>query len=104
MRHRQPKGLDNKLTRTFATAPHLYSTQSVFAGIRGLLDDVPINQVAGFAKALLDHFAGPAIALRQELVADQAFSDELKEKFNQAKQDFKAGWSVPEPQAVAVGA
>ena len=68
----------------------------IFAGTRGILDDVPIKHVEQFSAALLEHFSGPALGLREELVSSQAFSDELESKFLQSMRDFTAGWAVSE--------
>ena len=77
----------------------------IFAGTRGVLDDVPIKQVVAFGSALLEHFSGPAVALRQELVERRAFNDELEKKFTQTMRDFKATWTAAQPQQPAtVGA
>ncbi len=64
----------------------------LFAGANGLLDDVPIKAVHPFAKALLEHFAGSAAKLREELVTAKGFSDDLKERFLKAMREFKADW------------
>jgi len=64
----------------------------IFTGTRGLLDEVSLKQVPGFVQALVEHFSGPAIGLRDELAAQQAFDDELEAKFDQAIKDFTAQW------------
>jgi len=73
----------------------------IFAGTRGLMDDVPIKHVNSFAQAMLEHFAGPALAVREMLVAKQAIDDELKEKLIQSIRDFKTNWKAPETSASA---
>ena len=73
----------------------------IFAGTRGILDDVPIDQVESFSQALLDHFATAANSLREELESKHAFSDELEKKFLQAMNDFKANWSPAATESVA---
>ena len=65
----------------------------IFAGFKGFLDDLPIDDVLSFATALIEHFTGPAAALRQELVDSQSISDELATKLIEAMQQFKATWA-----------
>ncbi len=64
----------------------------LFAGTRGFLDDMAPKNVPAFAKDLVEHFKGPAVGLRGELSAAQAFNNTLEEKFKTALRDFKAGW------------
>ena len=66
----------------------------IYAGTRGFLDDLPINQVEAFASALVNHFQTAAVDLRNELVEAQAFSDDLEAKFKKAIGDFKSGWTA----------
>lgn len=56
-------------------------------------------QVDGFASDLLAHFQGPQIALREELVAAQAFSDELEKKFSDSISQFKSEWTAGQSQS-----
>ena len=74
----------------------------IFAGSRGVLDDLPLPQVHPFAKALLEHFAGPKRALRDTLVQKREFSDELLDQFTQAVKEFKTQWTTE--RAAAAGA
>ncbi len=64
----------------------------IFAGTRGLLDDLPIKDVHPFAKALLEYFQGPGATMRAELVAKQSFKGGLEDQFKKAIGDFKAAW------------
>ncbi|MEE9212866.1 MAG: F0F1 ATP synthase subunit alpha [Phycisphaeraceae bacterium] len=66
----------------------------IVAGTRGFLDVVPLNQVNGFVTALVEYFAGPQAALRPELAAARAFSDDLEQEFSQAISRFKSEWSA----------
>ncbi|MEX0887271.1 MAG: F0F1 ATP synthase subunit alpha [Phycisphaeraceae bacterium] len=66
----------------------------LFAGTRGYLDDLPLNQVASYAEALVKHFQGPAKALRDRLEGAGSFKGELEEEFKKAMADFKEGWQV----------
>ncbi len=64
----------------------------ILAGSRGLLDDLPLDQVNAFSKDLLEHFAGPAVSIRNELSSSGALNDDLEKKLLQAMRDFKAQW------------
>jgi F-type H+-transporting ATPase subunit alpha len=64
----------------------------IFAGTRGYLDELTNEQVQPFAADLVEHFGSVKIALRQELEAKKAFSDELQEQFADAVKAFKAEW------------
>ncbi len=64
----------------------------VFTASTGALDDLKINQVQPFSKALVEHFAGPAKAIRDRLAAAKALDDTMREDIKRATKDFKAGW------------
>jgi F-type H+-transporting ATPase subunit alpha len=63
---------------------------SIFAGSKGLLDDVAVKDVAAFEKGLLEHMSGPASAVRDELAKLKAFDGQLEEKLKKAISDYKA--------------
>ena len=65
----------------------------LFAGSTAALDNIALEVVPRFAAALVEHFAGPAVSLRQQLTEGQEFSDELREQFIKTIADFKSGWS-----------
>ncbi len=64
----------------------------IFAGVKGFLDDIGLTNVHGFAADLLEHFKGPAIALREELASTQALSKDLEGKLLEAFKQFKTSW------------
>jgi len=66
---------------------------SIFAGSKGILDDLPLDKVHDFEKDLHDHFNGPAKALRDELVASRSFK-ELGDKFLEEIKQFKSVWNA----------
>ncbi len=66
----------------------------LFAGTRGLMDDVAVKNVAAFTKALVSYFHGPADSLRQELAGKKAFDKDLEVRFTKAMNDFKATWKA----------
>ncbi|MBI1337484.1 MAG: F0F1 ATP synthase subunit alpha [Phycisphaera sp.] len=66
----------------------------IFAGNKGLLDELPVKNVHAFTKGLLDLFKGPQKALRDELEKAKAFSDDLSKKFVDAINAYKATWKA----------
>ncbi len=76
----------------------------IFAGANGFLDDVPLDQVAPFAVGLVEHFAGPALSLREQLSQNNAFTDELEDKFRDAMKQYKSAWSARKPAATETAA
>ncbi|MBG84389.1 MAG: F0F1 ATP synthase subunit alpha [Phycisphaerae bacterium] len=64
---------------------------SIFAGTKGILDDLPINSVHAFEEAMLDHFKGSKSDLRNKLVESKSFKG-LEDEFMAALMEFKAGW------------
>ncbi|QNN23436.1 F0F1 ATP synthase subunit alpha [Planctomycetales bacterium ZRK34] len=67
---------------------------SIFAGSNGFLDDLELDQVAVFEKALLEYFGAnaDAKAVRAELAEKKAFDDDLKDKLKKAIGSFKQGF------------
>ena len=64
---------------------------SIFSGSKGLLDDVDLDKVLEFERALLDYFHGPQKPLRDKLVAAGSFKG-MEDEFIAAMRDFKANW------------
>jgi len=64
---------------------------SIFAGTKGLLDDVPVSDVADFERDMLDFMRGPKRALREELLEKKSFKG-LDDRFIAALREFKANW------------
>ena len=55
---------------------------------------MPLDQVAGFEKMLLDYFGASASAVRDELAQSADLSDDLDQKMAKAIESFKAGWTA----------
>ncbi|MFW5681532.1 MAG: F0F1 ATP synthase subunit alpha [Phycisphaeraceae bacterium] len=64
----------------------------IFAGARGLYDDLPVEKVQSFASDLLAHFEGPAKEVRDELAEKMSIKGEMEDKLKKAMQEFKQGW------------
>jgi len=65
----------------------------IFAGSRGLYDDLKIDQVQPFAKAMLEHLHVQGKQWWDELAKKQAFNKDLEDKLLQVLRDFKATWT-----------
>ena len=62
---------------------------SIFAGTRGLLDDVPAREVARFEAAMLKHFRDEHPDILEELEKRRELPDALAERISQVIRDFK---------------
>ncbi len=71
---------------------------SIYAGTQGLLDDLPVPQVARFEAAMLDSFRDSFPELRDELAQKGEISDELAERIKKVIADLKAQWKRTEAQ------
>ncbi|MBX3377579.1 MAG: F0F1 ATP synthase subunit alpha [Phycisphaeraceae bacterium] len=65
---------------------------SIYAGTKGFLDDVPVNQVAAFEKALLNYFQTVAKPVWNELDKSKALDAAMEKKLTDAMTAFKSSW------------
>ena len=63
---------------------------SIFAGSKGILDDIKVEQVAEFEKGLLEYMRGPGKEVRDELERLGKLDDELEGKIREAAETFKS--------------
>ncbi len=63
---------------------------SLFSGNEGYLDDLPLNKVVPFERALLDHMANNHQALLEKINSTGDWNDELAAEMKAALDDFKA--------------
>ncbi len=63
---------------------------SLFAGNEGFLDDLPLNKVVDFERALLDHMANTHQPLLDKINEKGDWNDELAGELRAALEDFKA--------------
>ena len=72
-------------------SPFSFSDQviSIFAGTQGLLDDLPVDRVLEFEKAMLEHFSGEFPEIIDELTDTGALSSELSAKVTEVIGNFK---------------
>ena len=73
----------------------------IFAGTKGFLDDVPVDQVQEFAAQMIEHFAGPASSLRAKLQEAGKLDDDLQKELSDELRRFKASRSSPTAPAPA---
>ena len=64
---------------------------SIFAGSKGLLDDVDLDKVLDFEQSLLEYFKSSKKDLRDKLVEARSFKG-LEDEFISAMRDFKSNW------------
>jgi len=64
---------------------------SIFAGSKGILDDVPVPAVPKFERELLENFRGPNKVLRDQLVEKKSFKG-IDAQFLDAIKAFKAAF------------
>jgi F-type H+/Na+-transporting ATPase subunit alpha len=74
--------------------PYTYSRQlvSIFAGTRGLLDDIPVPSVLAFETDLIKHFETefPEVIAEADKTGD--LSNDLADKLTKIIKDFKTHW------------
>jgi F-type H+/Na+-transporting ATPase subunit alpha len=71
---------------------------SIFAGTRGLLDDVEVRHVPAFERDLLEYFRGPKKELRRVLTEAKSFKG-LEDQFTGTIKQFKSTWQPPQTAA-----
>jgi F-type H+-transporting ATPase subunit alpha len=85
-------------------APYPLADQivSIFAGTKGLLDDLPLTRVPAFEKAVLKHVNDEFPEAMTEITTKGVLSDELSERLTKIIKDFKVQFAKqPEPRASA---
>jgi F-type H+/Na+-transporting ATPase subunit alpha len=65
---------------------------SIYAGTKGFLDEVPVNQVQQFERAMLDYFTTSGKPVWDELDKSKALTDDIEKKLVAALNNFKSGW------------
>ncbi len=65
---------------------------SIFAGTKGFLDNVALDKVADFEKAMLEYFQTSGKPVWDELDQTRALSDDLEAKLREALNNFKSSW------------
>jgi F-type H+/Na+-transporting ATPase subunit alpha len=67
---------------------------SIFAGISGFLDDVPLAEVARFEKEYLEHLQTRHPDIIPEIADQKKLSDELQEKMKSILRDFSQSFML----------
>jgi F-type H+-transporting ATPase subunit alpha len=65
---------------------------SIYAGTRGLLDDVPVRNVLRFEAALLKHFRDEHPDIIEELDRTKDLPNDLADRIGKVIRDFKTQW------------
>jgi F-type H+-transporting ATPase subunit alpha len=66
----------------------------IFAGTRGHLDEIPVNQVSDFEKGLIDYLEANNAAELKSIVDEGNISDEVEAKLDEAISAFKGGFTA----------
>jgi F-type H+-transporting ATPase subunit alpha len=66
----------------------------IFAGGQGYLDDLPVNKVGDFEKALLGALRGRHADLLTQIATEKALSDDLRAKLKAAIDGFKKTYTA----------
>jgi F-type H+-transporting ATPase subunit alpha len=66
---------------------------SIHAGVRGFLDDIPLDRVHAFEEALLKHYRDEHQEVREQLWTSRKMSDELDAKLKEIVRNFKKGFA-----------
>jgi F-type H+-transporting ATPase subunit alpha len=66
----------------------------IFAGGQGYLDDLPVNKVGDFEKALLSALRGRHQDILTQIATEKALSDDLRAKLKAAIDGFKKTYTA----------
>ena len=77
----------------YEPVPFGRQVMAIFAGTHGYLDDVPVDRVSDFERALLRFLEQDHPELEREIIASSTVSDELEAKLRAAIEDFKKGFA-----------
>jgi len=77
----------------YEPVPFARQVMAIFAGTHGYLDDVPVDRVSDFERALLRFLEQEHPDLEREIAAKGTVSDELEAKLRAAIEDFKKGFA-----------
>jgi F-type H+-transporting ATPase subunit alpha len=61
----------------------------IFAGVNGLLDDIPVESITKFEEEFLRYLRDNMENLKKEVAEKKEISEDLKEKISQAVEEFK---------------
>src|SRR5437773_2365208 len=69
-------------------------TISIYAGTRGYLDQVPVNQVAAAEKELLQFIREQKSDIRNKIVSSGQLDDATEQQLKAALEEFKKHWQA----------
>lgn len=67
---------------------------AIFAGTKGYIDDIPVDDVQRFRDEFLDFIESANPEIGKAIISEGKLSDEISEKLGQALNDFKAQFAV----------
>ncbi|PLX22977.1 MAG: F0F1 ATP synthase subunit alpha [Ignavibacteria bacterium] len=67
---------------------------SIFSGVKGFIDDVPLDQVARFEREFIEHMRARHQDVLNAIAQEKKLSDELTEKLNSILKDFTASFKL----------
>jgi len=70
-----------------------HEVMTIYAGTRGYLDDVAVDDVLTWRKEFLHYMDTAQAEVGQAILETYAFSEETEEKLKQAIEDFNASWA-----------
>jgi len=65
---------------------------AIYSGTRGLIDEIPVDQVQAWETAVLRHLAASHSDILQEITQTKTLSPELAGKLEEAIRSFNKGW------------
>jgi len=67
---------------------------SIFSGVKGFIDDVPLDQVARFEREFIEHMRARHQDVLNAIAQEKKLSDELTENLNSILKDFTASFKL----------
>ena len=71
-----------------------HEVMTIYAGTRGYLDDIPVDDVVTWRKDFLHYMDTAHAEVGQTIMETYAFPEETEEELQQAIEDFNASWSA----------
>jgi F-type H+-transporting ATPase subunit alpha len=73
---------------------------SIYAGVKGFLDDIPVDQILRFEKELHRFADAKHPGIGEEIIEKKDISDELAKRIDAVLKEFKEGFYVEEEEEV----
>jgi F-type H+-transporting ATPase subunit alpha len=76
---------------------------SIYAGVNGFLDDIPVDAILRFEKELHRFVDAKHPEIGKEIIETKAISDELAKRIDAVLKEFKEGFYIEEGEVVETG-